>query len=220
MRLNLSDVRHDNGEMRQMEKLEKIKGEIPMADGSVMERSPITTTRNVDLDKFRLRSFIAKLIAIGEMEVHEDAVSLPHLSAVMESSSKAKYFKRVGAEQYEMVSAVSGSRARLAAAFGTDERNVIHEYMRRMNDPQPVVEVPSSDAPVHQVVLKGDDIDLPKLPFHLQHELDGAPYISSGIDYTVDPVTGRTNVGCRRLMFRDPRTMRANLSQPSDLKNR
>jgi 2,5-furandicarboxylate decarboxylase 1 len=189
-----------------------------MADGSVTERSPMKTTRNVDLDKFRLRSFIAKLIAIGEMEVHEEAVSLADLSATIESSSKAKYFKRVGAEQYEMVSAVSGSRARLAAAFGTDERNVIHEYMRRMNDPQPVIEVPSSDAPVHQVVLKGDDIDLTKLPFHLQHELDGAPYISSGIDYTVDPATGRTNVGCRRLMFRDRRTMRANLSQPSDLK--
>ena len=159
--------------------------------------------RNVDLDKFRLRSFVEKLIAIGEMEVHEEAVSLADLSAVIEASSKAKYFKRVGAEQYEMVAAVTGSRRRLAAAFGTDERNVIHEYMRRMNDPQPIVEVPSSDAPVHQVVLEGDDIDLAKLPFHLQHELDGAPYISSGIDYSVDPATGRTNVGCRRLMFRE-----------------
>ena len=174
--------------------------------------------RNVDLDKFRLRSFVEKLIAIGEMEVHEEAVSLAELSAVIESSPKAKYFKRVGVEQYEMVAAVSGSRRRLAAAFGTDERNVIHEYMRLMNDPQPVVEVASADAPVHQVVLKGDDIDLTTLPFHLQHELDGAPYISSGIDYTVDPATGRSNVGCRRLMFRDRRTMRANLSQPSDLK--
>jgi UbiD family decarboxylase len=175
--------------------------------------------RNVDLDKFRLRSFVEKLIAIGEMEVHEEAVSLADLSAAIEASPKAKYFKRVGAEEYEMVAAVSGSRRRLAAAFGTDERNVIHEYMRRMNDPQPIVEVLSSDAPVHQVVIEGDDIDLAKLPFHLQHELDGAPYISSGIDYSVDPATGRTNVGCRRLMFRDRRTMRANLSQPSDLKN-
>src|SRR5882724_6223010 len=176
-------------------------------------------SRNVDLDKFRLRNFIEKLIEIGEMEVHEEAVSLADLSTVIESSAKAKYFKRVGAEQYEIVAAVSGSRKRLAAAFGTDERNVIHEYSRRMNDPQPVVEVPSSEAPVHQVMLRGDEIDLTKLPFHLQHELDGAPYISSGIDYTVDPATGRRNVGCRRLMFRDRRTMRANLSQPSDLKN-
>src|SRR5262252_8359855 len=175
-------------------------------------------SRNVDLDKFRLRNFVEKLIAIGEMEVHEEPVSLADLSAAIEGSPKAKLFKRVGAEQYEMVAAVSGGRKRLAAAFGTDERNVIHEYMRRMNDPQPVIEVPSAEAPVHQVVLEGDAIDLTRLPFHLQHELAGAPYISSGIDYSVDPATGRTNVGCRRLMFRDRKTMRANLSQPSDLK--
>ena len=46
--------------------------------------------RNVDLDKFRLRSFVEKLIAIGEMEVHEQPVSLADLSAVIESSPKAK----------------------------------------------------------------------------------------------------------------------------------
>src|ERR1700730_11390016 len=110
------------------------------------------SARNVALDKFRLRRFAEKLIAIGEMEVHEEPVSLAELSAAIESSPKAKYFKRVGAEQYEMVVAVvSGSRRRLAAAFGTDERNVIHEYIRRMNDPQTVVEVPSSEAPVHEV---------------------------------------------------------------------
>ena len=40
--------------------------------------------RNVDLDKFRLRSFVEKLIAIGEMEVHEQPVSLADLSAVIE----------------------------------------------------------------------------------------------------------------------------------------
>src|SRR5262249_10164879 len=107
--------------------------------------------RNVDLDKFRLRRFAERRIAIGEMEVPEEPVSLAEAGAVIESSLKAKYVKRVGAEQYEMVAAVSGSRRRLAAAFGTDERNVIHEYMRRMNAPQPVVEVPSAEAPVHEV---------------------------------------------------------------------
>src|SRR5262245_8261024 len=152
------------------------------------------SARNVDLDKFRLRSFIEKLIAIGEMEVHEEAVSLADLSAVIESSSKARYFKRVGSEQYEMVAAVSGSRARLAAAFGTDERNVIHEYMRRMNDPQPVVEVASAQAPVHQVVLEGDAIDLAKLPLHVQDELDAGHDILSWIESYVDRGTRRTSV--------------------------
>ena len=172
----------------------------------------------VDCEKFRLRAFARRLIEMGEMEVVDEAISLADLSARIEAGPKAKFFTRVGVEKFEMVSAVSGSRLRLAAAFGVEPRNVAQEYMRRMGQPQPVVEVASSEAPVHQVVLTGDRIDLTRLPFHLQHEYDGAPYISSAIDYSVDPATRKTNVGCRRLMFRSRDTMRSNLSQPSDLK--
>ena len=52
------------------------------------------------------------------------------------------------------------------------ERDIAREYLRRLGNPQPVVEVP-----VHQIVLTRDEVDLAALPFHLQHELDGAPYI-------------------------------------------
>src|SRR5262249_13050706 len=85
---------------------------------------------------------------------------------------------------------------------------------------QPVIELPSEQAPVHQAVQTGAAIDLTKLPFHLQHEYDGGVYISAGIDYAVDPVTGKRNVGCRRLMLRSRNTMRANLTDASDLKRR
>jgi len=67
-------------------------------------------------------------------------------------------------------------------------------------------------------VLLGTDADLSRLPFHVQHEFDGGTYISSAIDYTVDPQTGRSNVGCRRLMLRGRHEMRANLTNNSDLK--
>lgn len=176
------------------------------------------TSSTPDFDKFRLRRFVEKLIDAGEVMIHENPVSLADLSARVDETPKASLFKQVGQERFEMIAAVSGSRKRLAMAFGVDESQVIAEYTRRMANPQKVVEVRSEDAPVHQVVKTGDDIDLMKLPFHLQHEYDGAPYISSGIDYCADPATGKTNVGCRRLMFRSKRTMRANLSQPSDLK--
>ena len=172
----------------------------------------------IDFDKFRLRRFVEKLIEFGEVVTHEEPVSLADLSARIDDTPKASLFKQVGPERFEMIAAVSGSRRRLAMAFGVDETKVIAEYARRMANPQQAVEVRSEAAPVHQVVKTGEDIDLLKLPFHLQHEYDGAPYISSGIDYCVDPATGKTNVGCRRLMFRSKRTMRANLSQPSDLK--
>ena len=172
----------------------------------------------LDLDRFRLRRFVESLTAIGELQEFPDHVALADLSVAVESTPKAGHFHSVGKDKLEMVSAVSGTRRRIAHAFGVDPRDVAHEQMRRMGVPQPVVEIPSSQAPVHEVVLTGDQIDLSTLPFHLQHELDGAPYISSAIDFTEDPITGRRNVGCRRLMYRDKTTLRANLSQPSDLK--
>lgn len=174
--------------------------------------------RSIDFEKFRLRRFVERLMDIGEVEVHEEPVSLADLAAVIEASPKATLFRRVGAEKHEMVAAVCGGRRRLAAAFGVDERNIAHEYLRRMNNPQPQVFVSSAEAPVHQVVLRGDEVDLTRLPFHLQHEYDGSTYISSGIDYTVDPATGKTNVGCRRLMLRGKREMRSNLTDLSDLR--
>lgn len=172
----------------------------------------------IDFDRFRLRRFVEHLTAIGEVEIYDEPVPLANLSTLIEASPKATLFRKAGPERCEMVAAVAGSRRRVAAAFGVDERDAAREYARRMATPQKAVEIPAGSAPVQEVVRTGADIDLAALPFHLQHEYDGCTYISSGIDYTVDPATGRTNVGCRRLMLRDRQSMRSNLSQPSDLK--
>lgn len=172
----------------------------------------------IDLDKFRLRNFVNRLKEIGELEVHDEPVALADLSHVIESNPNAKLFRNVGPERFEVAAATAGSRKRLAAAFNVDPSQVISEYARRMENPQRVIEIPSAQAPVHQVVKTGDQIDLTKLPFHPQHEYDGGTYISSGIDYCVDPATGRSNIGCRRLMLRSRNTMRSNLTANSDLK--
>jgi len=172
----------------------------------------------IDFEKFRFRRFVQRLIEIGECEVCEEPITLADLSARIEATRAAKLFSKVGVEKYQVAAAVSGSRRRLAAAFGVDERDIAQEYLRRLANPQPIAEVPSAEAPVHQVVRSGDAIDLTSLPFHLQHELDGGPYISSALDFCVDPASGRNNVGLRRLMLRDRRSMRSHLYSPSHMK--
>jgi len=184
-----------------------------------MRAQAVKSSADTDLDKFRLRHFVDRLAAIGEVETFSEPVPLADLSAVIAGTPKAAHFKRVGPEQFEMISAVCGSRKRIAAALGVPDRQIAHEFMKRMANPQPVLEVPSQLAPVHQVVKRGADIDLTRLPFHVQHEQDGGAYISSAIDFTTDPATGKTNVGCRRLMLRSRDTMRSNLTDASDLKN-
>ncbi|HEX4192889.1 MAG TPA: UbiD family decarboxylase [Stellaceae bacterium] len=174
--------------------------------------------RGVDFEKFRLRPFVKKLVEIGEVETHDEPVALADMSAIVEKTPKAVLFKKAGAEQYEVIAAVAGSRKRVAAAFGVGEGEIAAEFNRRVAKPQPIVEVKSADAPVHEIVRTGDQIDLTTLPFHPQHQYDGGTYISSAIDFSVDPATGKRNVGCRRLMLRSKNTMRTNLTAPSDLR--
>jgi 2,5-furandicarboxylate decarboxylase 1 len=171
-----------------------------------------------DMSKFRLRSFVDELIDLGEVEVHEEPVPLAELSRVIEATSKAVLFRKAGPERVELVSSVAGGRSRLAAAFGVPVDSVWKEYLRRLKSPQPVIKLKSREAPVHEVVIQGEDVDLTKLPFHPQHELDGSVYLTSAIDYTMDPETGISNVGCRRLSLRNRCEAGINVTAPSDLK--
>lgn len=172
----------------------------------------------IDMEKFRLRPLVERLIDMGQVEVHDEPVPLSDLSMIIEASSKAVLFRKAGPEQVEMVGGVAGSRARVAAAFGVAPGDLVGELQSRLDNPQPIVEVDSAQAPVHQVILQGDEADLSTLPFHPQHQFDGGTYISSAIDFAVDPQTGRSNVGCRRLSLRGRREAMTNLTAPSDLR--
>jgi 2,5-furandicarboxylate decarboxylase 1 len=173
---------------------------------------------NIDFDKYRLRNFVDRLIALGEVEVHDRPVPLTGLSPIIEGTDKAVLFKKAGPEQVELVAKTAGNRKRLAAAFEVGEDKLYDEYFKRLANPQPLVEVPSADAPVHAVTISGKDVDLTKLPFHPQHAYDGSCYLSSAIDYVIDPATGRRNVGCRRLSLRNRYEAGTNVTAPSDLK--
>src|ERR1700691_2042162 len=178
----------------------------------------MTHAAKVVFDKYRLRNFVDRLIQLGEVEIHDKPVPLTGLSPIIERTEKAVLFKKAGPEQVELVAKTAGNRKRLAAAFGTSEDKLYDEYFKRLANPQPLVEVPSGDAPVHEIKITGKDVDLTKLPFHPQHAYDGSCYLSAAIDYVTDPATGRRNVGCRRLSLRNRYETGTNVTAPSDLK--
>jgi len=178
----------------------------------------ITPTKAPDMEKFRLRRFVEKLIDMGEVEVHDEPIDLAALSPIIEGTQKAVLFRKAGPERSELVANVMGKRSRMAAAFGVSEEELPHEFQRRIENPQPVIEVSSSEAPVHQMKLTGDRIDLTKLPFHPQHEYDGSVYLTSGLDYVIEPETGLTNVGARRLSLRNKTECGTNVTARSHLR--
>ncbi len=178
----------------------------------------VTRSTNIDLEKFRLRRFVDRMVDAGEIEVVNEPTPLTKMSEMIETRKKGLLFKKAGPEQLEVAAKVLGGRKRIAAAFDTTPDKLHEVYFKRLATEQKIVEIPSNEAPVHEIVVTGDDIDLTKLPFHPQHEFDGSCYISSGIDYTIDPATGRTNVGSRRLSLRNKKETGTNVTAPSDLK--
>ena len=173
---------------------------------------------NIDLEKYRLRRFVDRLIDMGDVEVHDEPVALTSLGSIIERTEKAVLFKKAGPEGSEIVAKAAGSRSRVIAAFDSTEEKIYDEYYKRLANPQKVVEIPSGDAPVHAVKITGKDVDLTKLPFYPHHAFDGSCYLSCGIDYVIDPATGRRNVGSRRLSLRNRYETGTNVTAPSDLK--
>ena len=68
------------------------------------------------------------------------------------------------------------------------------------------IRVAKDAAPVNEVVLTGDEIDLTRFPVPQFWPGDGGRYIGTGdITFTASPESGRINVGCYRQMLHGPR---------------
>jgi len=171
-----------------------------------------------DVERFRLRSLIESWIEQGEVEVVADPLDLVELGARLDGNPRAVLFRAAGPERAQVVGNVMGSRRRLALGFGVAEHALREEVSRRLNSPIAPMEVSSSEAPVHQVVLTGKDADFTRLPVHLQHSEDGGPYISASIDITRSLDGKRRNVGYRRMMLRGRHEAGIDLIAPSDLR--
>jgi len=169
-----------------------------------------------DLEAFRLRRFLESLD--DQTLLRQPEAPLRDVAAILERSPKAVLVEHPAGCETPLCGNVAGSRERLAHAFGTTSAELPAEVARRLRNKPEYVEIPASAAPVRQIVLQGDECDLTRLPVHLQHGLDGAPYISASIDFAKDPDTGWTNVGVRRLMLRGRRTAGIDLVAPSDLR--
>ena len=169
-----------------------------------------------DIDRFRLRRFIDDLAA-DELERREAPVDLADVAQILDGNRRA-ILLAAGPERQELVGNVMASKTRLAGAFGVAPERLAAEVTRRLAGKPQLFEVAREAAPVLHVVDTGTAADLTALPVHLQHGLDGAPYISAGIDYVLDPKTGWTNVGIRRLMLRGRREAGIDLVAPSDLR--
>ncbi len=73
----------------------------------------------------------------------------------------------------------------------------------------PPVEVPRDQAPIKEVVLKGDEINLLDFPFIQTNPADGGRYVNTGSHFMVDKELG-ANFGTYRCQIKGPRKLGVN----------
>jgi 2,5-furandicarboxylate decarboxylase 1 len=113
------------------------------------------------------------------------------------------YCREIVGSKLPLVSNLFGSYEHLGVALGMepgkiDKSTILHEYRKREADLKPPVKVPSSEAPVKEVILRGEDADLAVLPLTHHAPLDSGKYITPGNMICRDPDTGVLNVGMYR----------------------
>ncbi len=64
-----------------------------------------------------------------------------------------------------------------------------------------------TSAPVHEVVYRGDEVDLTMLPGVMAWPDDGGVFLNLGLTHTVHPDTGARNLGMYRLQMHDKQTV-------------
>jgi len=107
-----------------------------------------------------------------------------------------------------LVTNLTASRRLAAAALGLDDHRRSAEWFasRTRQGIEPHV-VDRHRAEVQEVVLRGDEVDLTRLPALVQHELEPGPYLTAAHATTVDPDSGIDNTAIQRCWLRSPREM-------------
>lgn len=194
-------------------------------DGPVKPDMPETSDQIGDNQKgpADLREWLGLIEADGGLKritapvsMKEEMSALTYMVA-QDEASPALLFETIASEDGEKVpgaqvlsNMLGASRRRFALAVGIDPdlnaRDMILAMRERSKKRMCPKNVPSASAPINEIVLTGDDIDLTKLPAPKFWPRDGGDYIGTGdITFTRNPDSGRINVGCYRQMVQGPR---------------
>lgn len=102
---------------------------------------------------------------------------------------------------------LTASRGVVARALGlSDHRAAAIEIAERLARGIPPRTVGGADAPVKEIVLRGEEASIEDLPVFTQHEADAGPYLSAAHATTYDPDTGVDNTAIQRVWVRSRQT--------------
>lgn len=163
-----------------------------------------------------LRSFLADVVTTGAGAVKRVKQQVDPRFGI--TAYGAWYDKRgeypallftdvTGSELPCLTNAVA-THERMALALGVDTETLTRSSIAGQNrEPHPPAEFTGERAPVQEVVWRGDEADLGRLPIPTHNELDGGPFLTAAVGVLRDPESGRVNAGIYRHHVYDGKRM-------------
>jgi 4-hydroxy-3-polyprenylbenzoate decarboxylase len=154
-----------------------------------------------------------------ELEITEIADRL------MKNGGPAVLFENVIGKEFPLVIGLMATRQRMAWALGVQDLEDIPNRLRKLLDIKlgggifgllsnvpklkDLIALPPKrvrTAPVQEVIWRGDEVDLSKIPVLKCWELDGGPFVTLPLVITNDPETGEMNMGMYRMQIMSKNT--------------
>ena len=162
------------------------------------------------------RQFLDRLRAAGQMIDMKQPVDIRHIATLVDQSDKALFFHKVIGYDMPVVSGIIRSRERAIMSMGCTEYNEIEQRLRHGID-NPIAPR-YIETPAHkQVIMRGDDVDLFKLPVPMSSIYDGGPMITAGVVIANDPEYG-LNSGCYRFMVKEKNLTGIDIVTPNNMR--
>lgn len=156
----------------------------------------------------------------AELEIAEIA------DRVVKAGGPALLFERVVGKDFPVAIGLFGTRARTAFALGVEDLDELARKVEALLALEPgkgglsallglLPKLPLlrgffprrvRRAPVQEVVWRGEEVDLRRLPVLKSWPLDGGPFLTLPLVITKDPETGELNLGMYRMQVLDPRS--------------
>lgn len=150
------------------------------------------------------RGLLRDLEARGELVRVTKPVHPDHNMAAVEwraynELGKSTLFTNIeGHPGWTACSQIVADRRKWAIGLGIPEESLLEEMLKRIQKPVAPIVVDGKDAPVKQVILRGEEANLHDLPAMKVSERDAGRFIASGISFVRDPETGIGNISFHR----------------------
>ena len=162
------------------------------------------------------RQFIERLRSERELIDIKQPVDIRHIATLVDQSAHALFFHNVIGYDIPVVSGIIRTQKRAAMGMGVENWSDIEALLERgINKPLSPRYVET--APHKQVIQRGDEVDLFKLPVPMSSIYDGGPMITAGVVIAKDPEFG-LNSGMYRFMVKEKNITGIDIVTPNNMR--